>query len=61
MRLNKRDALGRDALGKVKYYWSAICGTERSIDFAQHMEEEGFTRFEDIRGEFSKRFDPEKL
>jgi hypothetical protein len=56
MRLNEKDALGM-----VKYYWSAISGTERSIEFARHMKEEGFTRFEDIRNEFSKRFDPDGL
>lgn len=47
----------RDAAGMVKYYWSAIIGTERSIGFAARMREEGFTRFEEALEEFRLRFD----
>ena len=41
MRLNERDAVGM-----LKYYWSAIIGTERSTKFARQMKKEGFVRFE---------------
>lgn len=47
----------RDAAGMIHYYWSAIIGTERSIDFAAKMREEGFTRFEEEIEEFRIRFD----
>ncbi len=47
----------RDATGKVKYFYSAIAGTDRSKDFAWHMEAEGFKRFEDIQLDFRSRFD----
>lgn len=46
-----------NAAGMVKYYWSAISGTDRSIDFARQMEAEGFTRFEEVIDEFRGRFD----
>jgi hypothetical protein len=47
----------RDAAGMVRYYWSAIIGTERSIGFAARMRQEGFTRFEEALEEFRVRFD----
>ena len=56
MRLNRLDAAGM-----VQYYWSAIVGTERSINFARMMREEGFTRFEEIIDEFRERFNDEWL
>ena len=48
----------RDAAGMVHYYWSAIVGTERSVNFADDMRREGFTRFEDpgVIDEFRRRF-----
>ena len=46
----------RDALGMIKYYWSAIVGTERSTEFARMMHNEGFTRFEEVIDEFRDRF-----
>ena len=48
----------RDPAGMVQYYWSAIIGTERSIQFAEDMRREGFTRFEDpeVLDEFRRRF-----
>ena len=46
----------RDANGIVQYYWSAVIGTERSTQFARHMREEGFTRFEEILEPFRNRF-----
>ena len=50
-----------DALGMVKYYWSAISGTERSTEFARLMETEGFTRFEEVTDDFSNRFNDQWL
>ncbi|MBD8651499.1 hypothetical protein IFT66_10455 [Rhizobium sp. CFBP 13726] len=47
----------RDAPGMVKYYWSAIVGTEPSINFAALMRNEGFARFEEAIDEFRMRFD----
>jgi len=54
MRLNKLDAEGM-----VSYYWSAVVGTDRSIEFAKQMREEGFNRFESeqVLEEFRERFD----
>ena len=46
----------RDAEGMVRYYWSAIIGTERSIGFAEQMRREGFDRFEEALEEFRLRF-----
>ena len=47
----------RDAEGMISYYWSAMHGTDRSIDFAAKMRGEGFTRFEEVIDEFRVRFD----
>jgi hypothetical protein len=49
----------RDAAGMLSYYWSAIVGTERSVNFADDMRREGFTRFEDpgVIDDFRRRFD----
>lgn len=46
----------RDAIGMMQYYWSAIIGTERSIDFAAKMREAGHMRFEEVIDEFRNRF-----
>lgn len=40
----------------VQFFWSAIVGTERSIDFSKHLKEAGFNRFEDILEEFREKF-----
>jgi hypothetical protein len=47
-----------DATGMVKYFWAAVAGTERSLDFAAEMKRQGFKRFEDevVLLEFQKRF-----
>jgi len=45
-----------DAKGMIQYYWSAISGTERSIPFARQMRDEGFVRFEEVKGEFGDTF-----
>ena len=47
----------RNAAGMIRYYWSAIIGTERSIGFAARMRKEGFDRFEEALEEFRVRFD----
>lgn len=52
MRMNKLKAESM-----VKYFWSAISGTERSIGFSKQMQEAGFNRFEEVSGEFGERFD----
>ena len=46
----------RDPGGIVSYYWSAIVGTDRSVEFARQMRGEGFTRFEEIIDMFRDRF-----
>jgi hypothetical protein len=46
----------RDPAGIVNYYWSAIVGTDRSVEFARQMRSEGFTRFEEIIDDFRDRF-----
>ena len=58
MRMNERDAAGCR-----QYYWSAIIGTDRSINFAAAMRDEGFTRFEDVEvlEQFRQKFTDEWL
>lgn len=51
--------LSRDAQGMISYYWSAIVGTEKSINFAKKLREENFIRFEEIIDEFRNRFSDE--
>jgi len=51
MRLNERDSAGI-----VHYYWSAVVVTDRSIEFARQMRDEGFTRFEELLEEFRLRY-----
>jgi len=50
-----------DANGMVRYFWSAIAGTDNSVRFSRFMKDEGFVRFEDIADEFAKRFNDEWL
>ncbi|MDX2226213.1 MAG: hypothetical protein SFY92_03825 [Verrucomicrobiae bacterium] len=45
-----------DAVGMLRYYWSAIVGTERSINFAAKLREADFIRFEEVIDEFRSRF-----
>ena len=45
------------AAGMIKYYWSAIVGTDPSIAFAARLRQEGFDRFEEAVEEFRVRFD----
>ena len=47
----------RDAAGMVRYYWSAMVGTDPSIAFAARLRQEGFDRFEEAIDEFRVRFD----
>jgi hypothetical protein len=56
MRMNERDAVGM-----LQYYWSAIVGTERSINFADQLREAGFIRFEEVIDDFRARFTDEWL
>lgn len=56
IRLNQRDANGM-----VKYFWSAIVGTEKSIPFLEYLRSEGFNRFEDVIEGFRVRFDDKWL
>jgi hypothetical protein len=51
MRLNEKDAYGM-----IKYFWSAIVGTENSKSFARKMKNEGFNRFEEVLEEFRDKF-----
>ena len=51
----------RDAAGMVKFYWSALVGIDRSIDFAAELREAGFIRFEEVIDEFRERFNDEWL
>lgn len=59
--------LTRERMSKLKaekmiqYYWSAITGTERSINFANNMKNSGFTRFEEVLEEFRKKFNDDFL
>ncbi len=45
-----------DASGMVRYFWSAISGTPRSIEFAKQMKKEGVTRFEEVIDKFRETF-----
>lgn len=56
-RLTRIRMLERDALGMVSYYWSAIVGTEKSIEFAKKLKDSGFIRFEEVIDDFRIRFD----
>jgi hypothetical protein len=51
----------KDARGMVKFYWSAVVGTDRSTKFARQMKKEGFTRFEEIIDEFREKFNDQWL
>ena len=51
----------RDAAGMVRYFWSAIVGTERSIGFAVQLRREGFERFEEALEDFRVMFNDEFL
>ena len=45
----------------IQYYWSAIVGTEKSINFARNMKASGFVRFEEVLEEFRNKFDDKFL
>ena len=51
----------RDAAGMVRYFWSAIIGTDRSKKFARQMKSLGLDRFEEILDQFRDRFDDDWL
>ena len=46
----------KDAQGMMQYFWSAIVGTEQSVQFSKLMKREGFDRFEEVLEEFRDRF-----
>ena len=46
----------RDAAGMIEFYYSAIAGTDRSIDFSSQLRDAGFIRFEEVVDDFRKRF-----
>ena len=46
-----------DALGMMKYFCTAVSGTDKSVSFSRRMRKEGFLRFEDIQNDFFKQFD----
>ena len=56
MRMNKLNAKGM-----VSYFWSAVVGTDHSINFSGLLKRENATRFEDILEEFRVRFDDKWL
>ena len=45
----------------VHYFWSAIQGTDKSINFSEIMKEYGLTRFEDVLEEVRTRFNDDWL
>lgn len=45
----------------VHYFWSAIYGTDKSINFSEIMKEYGLTRFEDVLEEVRTRFNDDWL
>lgn len=57
IRFTKMRMEERDARGMIHYYWSAIVGTDPSINFAALMRTEGFGRFEEAIDEFRVKFD----
>ena len=50
-----------DAHKIVQFFWSAVSGTERSINFSNLMKEAGFNRFEDVLEEFRVKFNDKWL
>ena len=51
----------RNAAGMVRYFWSAIIGTDRSKRFAKQMRQLGLARFEETIDEFRERFSDDWL
>ena len=45
----------------IHYYWSAVVGTDASVNFATRMRTEGFTRFEEILEQFRNTFNDQWL
>ena len=50
-----------DATKMVQFFWTAIIGTDRSIDFSQQLKEAGFNRFEEVLEEFRIKFNDDWL
>ncbi|MFH2144954.1 MAG: hypothetical protein ABII75_02870 [Candidatus Omnitrophota bacterium] len=51
----------RDAKGMIEYFWHCVKGSDRSIEFAGQLKQEGFARFEDVMEEFRRRFNEKWL
>lgn len=56
VRITRERMLRLDSNGMIKYFWSAVSGTERSIDFYRLLENENLPTFEDVLVEFRERF-----
>jgi hypothetical protein len=56
IRMTRMRMSERDASGMVRYFWSAVIGTDRSRKFARQMKSLGLTRFEEILDQFRDRF-----
>ena len=54
MRMNQLDSKK-----KLQYFWSAIQGTEKSIEFSKLLKSNGVLRFEDILEEVRIKFNDE--
>ena len=52
MRMEQR----RTADGMIRYFWSAVHGTEKSIRFADLMAAAGLDRFEEVLEDFRRAF-----
>ena len=48
-----------DSKKKLQYFWSAIQGTEKSIEFSKLLKSNGVLRFEDILEEVRIKFNDE--
>ena len=48
-----------DSKKKLQYFWSAIQGTEKSIEFSKLLKNNGVLRFEDILEEVREKFNDE--
>ena len=48
-----------DSKRKLQYFWSAIQGTDKSIEFSKLLKDNGVLRFEDILEEVRIKFNDE--
>jgi len=45
-----------NADGMIRYFWSAVHGTDKSIHFADQMAAAGLDRFEEVLEDFRRAF-----